>query len=150
MGYTGGKGQAPTYDTVCGGDGHTEALRIEYDPDRVTYEALLGQFFRGHVPWDGRGEAQYRSAIWWHDEAQRDAAWAALRRAKVQPGVVLVDAAKAWHDAEDYHQLWFTEAKRKVDEAKREHQREAAEKERKRKASPEAKKEESGDDQGPG
>lgn len=128
MGYTGGRSEAPTYKTVCDGDGHTEALCIEYDPDRVTYEALLGHFFRGHVPFDGRGEAQYRSAIWWHNEAQRDAAWAALRKKKVQAGVVLVELAKGWHDAEDYHQVWFMEAKRKADEAERERKKKAAEK----------------------
>lgn len=126
--YTGGRSEAPTYKTVCDGDGHVEALCIEYDPDNVTYETLLGHFFRGHVPFDGRGEPQYRSAIWWHNEAQRDVAWAALRKKKVQPGVVLVEPAKAWHDAEDYHQLWFVDAKRKADEAERERKKKAAEK----------------------
>ena len=47
VGYTGGKSDTPTYESVCGGDGHTEAIQVEYDPEKVSYEKLLDVFFKG-------------------------------------------------------------------------------------------------------
>lgn len=47
MGYTGGASGAPTYGSVCAGDGHTEALKIEFDPDVISYDSLLAMFWAG-------------------------------------------------------------------------------------------------------
>ena len=69
MGYTSGSTPAPNYDDL--GD-HTEALRLEFDEDVVSYEALVEQFWDLHAP--NKGSRQYRSAIFYHDEAQRECA----------------------------------------------------------------------------
>lgn len=50
VGYTGGSTPSPTYESVCRGDGHTEAMRVWFDPQQITYEQLLEEFFREHDP----------------------------------------------------------------------------------------------------
>jgi len=103
VGYTGGKSARPTYETVCAGDGHTEAIRIEYDPAEITYEQLLQQFYQEHTP--RRAQTQYKSAVWYHDEEQKNLAEAAV---KARGGkFVDVDPAPEWHDAERYHQKYL-------------------------------------------
>jgi methionine-S-sulfoxide reductase len=82
VGYTGGTVPKPTYEQVCGhGTGHAEAIKITFDPRRISYEQLLAAFWRMHDPttpnrqgWDF-GD-QYRSAIFVADESQRQAALA--------------------------------------------------------------------------
>jgi len=103
VGYTGGANPAPTYETVCGGDGHTEAIQVEYDPGWVTYNELLGHYYNGHTP--SAGKPQYKSAIWYHDEKQRKQAEAV---AESSGGIIDIEAAREWHDAEDYHQKYYT------------------------------------------
>jgi len=103
VGYTGGENPKPTYQSVCAGDQHTEAIQIEYDPSQVSYEKLLDEFWSGHRP--SPSKAQYKSAIWYHDEEQRAVAEAAIK-AKGE-AFVDVDEAKDWHDAEDYHQKYY-------------------------------------------
>ena len=49
---------------MCGGDGHTEALKIDYDPSVITYDELLTAFWEEHNPSGRKGKAQYKSAIW--------------------------------------------------------------------------------------
>eukprot|EP00439_Symbiodinium_sp_Y106_P017611 s4358_g2.t1 len=63
VGYTGGRNPRPTYDSVCAGDGHTEAIRVEYDPDKVSYDKLLDVFYKGCGA-ESSGKPQYKSAIW--------------------------------------------------------------------------------------
>jgi peptide-methionine (S)-S-oxide reductase len=80
VGYTGGQYDNPTYKNVCGGrTGHAEAVQVEYDPARISYDDLLGVFWENHNPttknrqgWD-IGD-QYRSAIFYHTPAQEAAA----------------------------------------------------------------------------
>jgi peptide-methionine (S)-S-oxide reductase len=79
-GYTGGGLDNPTYDHVkTGRTGHAEAVEIEYDPRRISYEEILRHFFRLHDPTtlnqqgNDRG-TQYRSAIFYHDDEQRETA----------------------------------------------------------------------------
>eukprot|EP00931_Biecheleriopsis_adriatica_P067710 TRINITY_DN41792_c0_g1_i1.p1 TRINITY_DN41792_c0_g1~~TRINITY_DN41792_c0_g1_i1.p1 ORF type:complete len:119 (-),score=21.30 TRINITY_DN41792_c0_g1_i1:33-389(-) len=98
VGYTGGENANPTYRTVCDGDGHTEAIQIEYDPDQVTYDELLDHFSQRAV--SSGGPTQYKHAIWYHTEEQREKA-----REK-QPHIDLEPAAE-WYDAEDYHQHYL-------------------------------------------
>jgi len=103
VGYTGGKNPAPSYESVCAGDGHTEAIRVEYDPQKVSYDDLLGQFYGGHRP--GGGKAQYKSAIWYHDEEQKEAVQKFV--SKTGAPSVEVKPADPWYDAEDYHQKYY-------------------------------------------
>ena len=107
VGYTGGRNPKPSYETVCGGDGHTEAIQIEYDPEEISYEMLLDQFIKGHQPM--RSKAQYKSAVWYHSDEQKKVVEERLQDYGVDH-VVDVDEAKSWHDAEDYHQKYYTKA----------------------------------------
>ena len=72
MGYTGGDTEAPTYGSVCSGDGHTEAIKIEYDPDVISYDSLLSMFWEEHNPSGYKPKVQYKSAIWPTTEAQEE------------------------------------------------------------------------------
>lgn len=114
-GYTGGTTPNPTYRQVStGGTGHTEAVQVRYDPAVVTYERLLDVYWRNVDPIDAGGQFcdrgdQYRSAIFVHDQKQRQAALeskAALERSGrlSQPIVTPVAQAETFYPAEDYHQ----------------------------------------------
>ena len=110
VGYTGGDTDAPTYGSVCGGDGHTEAMKVEYDPAVISYEDLLKVFFEEHNPSGYKPKTQYKSAIWPTNEAQEKAARAAIEDIEKKFGKTLhtdVEAPKAWHDAEEYHQKYI-------------------------------------------
>jgi peptide methionine sulfoxide reductase msrA/msrB len=118
VGYTGGKTEHPGYRDVSSGDtGHAEAIRIEYDPSVITYEELLGYFWRLHDPTqlDRQGPdigTQYRSAIFYHTEEQRKAAESSRERfdrSGVFPkkAVTKIVPAGAFYDAEEYHQDYF-------------------------------------------
>jgi peptide methionine sulfoxide reductase MsrA len=83
------------------GDGHIEAVRVEYDPEHVSYEQLLGVFFaQRHVR---KAKRQYMSAVWYHDGEQRTAAKAAIVT-HMLGSIVELHAASEWHDAEEHHQ----------------------------------------------
>ena len=117
-GYMGGTTANPSYQDVCTGQtGHAETVQVEFDPDRIGYEALLDAFFDMHNPTTlnrqgpDRG-TQYRSVIFYHDESQEKAA-----RRKVDelgssgrwhdPVVTqIVPAADFWR-AEEYHQRYL-------------------------------------------
>jgi peptide-methionine (S)-S-oxide reductase len=115
-GYSGGTLDNPTYDDVCTGTtGHAECVRVTFDPKKITYESLLDWFFRSHDPTSLNQQGadvgtQYRSAIFFHSDAQKAAALAAI--AKLQPKYArtivteLTPAGRFW-PAEDYHQDYF-------------------------------------------
>jgi peptide methionine sulfoxide reductase msrA/msrB len=115
VGYTGGVVRNATYEVVKRGDtGHAEAIRVTFDPAKLRYAELLGYFFRLHDPTTKNRQGndvgtQYRSAIFYHDEAQRDTA----ERVKAEVGasgkwkhpiVTEIVPAGSFYDAEDYHQ----------------------------------------------
>jgi peptide-methionine (S)-S-oxide reductase len=120
VGYAGGITPNPTYEEVCTGrTGHTEAVRVVYDPARVAYADLVKIFFEVHDPTQGMRQGndvgtQYRSAIYYADEAQRQAAEEAreayaLRLHAAGYGEVTTEIAPAgpFYYAEDYHQQYL-------------------------------------------
>ena len=115
-GYAGGSLEAPTYQRVCAGDtGHAEAVRIAFDPEAVSFEALLDLFWKIHDPTSLNRQGadvgeQYRSAIFYHDDAQREAALRSLEKTQAgldKPIVTQLQPAPRFWPAEDYHQGYF-------------------------------------------
>jgi peptide-methionine (S)-S-oxide reductase len=119
-GYAGGFTPNPTYEEVCGGGtGHAETVLVVYDPARVSYEQLLKVFWENHDPTQGMRQGndigtQYRSAIFYADEAQRasaDASREAYQRRLTEEGhdAITTEIAPApeFYYAEDYHQQYL-------------------------------------------
>ena len=117
-GYTGGSTEDPTYEQVSTGmTGHFEAVLVTYDPEQITYEALLDQFWRSINPTDAGGQfydrgSQYFTAIFYLDEEQRElaeASKAALEASGMfsEPIATQVLPAQPFYLAEDYHQDYF-------------------------------------------
>jgi peptide methionine sulfoxide reductase msrA/msrB len=115
VGYTGGKLDKPVYEDVhTGTTGHAEAVRVSFDPQKLSYEALLGFFFRMHDPTTANRQGndvgtQYRSAIFYTSEDQKRVAEAVKERVShsgkwKKPIVTQVVAATPFYLAEDYHQ----------------------------------------------
>ncbi len=115
VGYTGGKADQPSYQLVCtGGTGHAEAVEITFDPSVITYEKLLGYFFRMHDPTTLNRQhndvgTQYRSAIFYHSDTQKQTAEAVKARVNKsgkwkQPVVTEITKAGPFWSAEGYHQ----------------------------------------------
>jgi peptide-methionine (S)-S-oxide reductase len=109
-GYTGGNAKNPTYKQVCSGTtGHAEAVEVDYNPSKVTYDQLLNVFWNEHDPTaDGSYHGgQYRSAIFYHDHDQEVAAKASKEKLekKLRKTIQtqILPAPKFWM-AEDYHQ----------------------------------------------
>jgi len=120
VGYAGGHTTNPTYREVCSGKtGHTEVVRVVFDPARVSVEELLGLFWEGHDPTQGMRQGndvgpQYRSAIYTEDEAQKAAVEASLamyekRLSGAGFGRVTTEVRPAgpFYYAEDYHQQYL-------------------------------------------
>jgi peptide-methionine (S)-S-oxide reductase len=119
-GYAGGVTAEPSYEQVCSGrTGHAEAVRVVYDPARVSYEALLKAFWEAHDPTQGNRQGndvgtQYRSVIFVGSEAQRAAAQRSLEayqqvlRAAGYGSITteIVPAGEFWF-AEAYHQQYL-------------------------------------------
>lgn len=114
-GYTGGKVSNPTYERVCSGDtDHLEAVELEYDPEKIEYDELLELFFELHDPTtkDRQGPdvgRQYASAIFYHDEFQRnEAEWYKQRLIdKGVPVVTEIRPVQDFYPAEEYHQNYL-------------------------------------------
>jgi len=118
VGYSGGHTVSPTYENVCSGTtGHAETVEVTYDPERVTYEALLKLFWEIHDPTTLNRQGpdvgeQYRSAIFFLIPEQEAAARASkeeLRRSgRYKRDIVTeITPASAFYRAEDYHQQYF-------------------------------------------
>ena len=115
-GYMGGTVENPTYRAVCEGTtGHAEVTQIHYDPAIISFETLLDWLWRSHDPTTLNRQGydvgtQYRSAVFYHSEAQKTAA----EKSKVaaqgmfkDPIVTEITAASTYYPAEDYHQDYY-------------------------------------------
>ena len=118
VGYTGGTAKNPNYQIVCTGiTGHAEAIEITFDPNQLSYAKLLEIFFSYHDPTTLNRQGndsgtQYRSAIFYHNTAQEEAAKKAvelLTRAKVFKNKIVtqIEPAGEFYAAEDYHQKYL-------------------------------------------
>lgn len=117
-GYMGGRTEHPTYKQVCAGDtGHAETVQVTFDDDEVSYATLLDVFFDMHNPTTRNRQgpdvgSQYRSAVFWHDAEQKEAAERKIRELDASgkwPNPVVTEVAEAgtfWR-AEEYHQRYF-------------------------------------------
>ena len=115
-GYMGGHTERPTYEQVCSGTtGHAEVVRVEFDPDVVSYRDLVEIFFTIHDPTTLNRQGndigtQYRSVIFTHSPEQEATArqvMAEMAAVWDAPIVTQVVPEQAWYKAEDYHQDYF-------------------------------------------
>ena len=115
-GYTAGHQKNPTYKQVSAGvTGHTEAIEIVFDPDKVSYEKLLEVFWLNIDPLNAKGQfcdygTQYRTGIYYLDEQQQKHAEASLAGIKSKlnkPIATEIKAATQFYPAEDYHQNYY-------------------------------------------
>ncbi|MFO7585865.1 MAG: peptide-methionine (S)-S-oxide reductase MsrA [Anaerolineales bacterium] len=117
-GYSGGQTPNPTYQDVCNGTtGHAEVVRIKFDPALLPFNDLLRVFFSIHDPTSLNRQGadvgtQYRSAIYYHDESQKQAAEeiiAELQAAQLWPNPIVTEVSPLtnYYPAEDYHQEYF-------------------------------------------
>jgi len=120
VGYAGGYTPNPTYHEVCSGlTGHAEVVRVVFDPETVSYHALLKIFWENHDPTQGMRQGadvgtQYRSGVYWYDETQRLAAEAsrqAYQKKLTQAGygriTTEIRQAPEFYYAEDHHQQYL-------------------------------------------
>jgi len=118
VGYTGGHLKNPTYqDTNTGNSGHAESLELKFDPAKVSYAELLTLFFKMHDPTTANRQgndvgSQYRSAIFFHDEKQKETALELMRRIEKSGAwhaklTTQVAPAGMFYPAEDYHQRYL-------------------------------------------
>jgi len=118
VGYTGGSTTNPSYEDVCTDRmGHAEAVEVDFDPARITYEKLLDVFWENHDPTQKNRQGpdvgtQYRSAIFFHTPAQKAAAEAS--RAKLEasgryrrPIATEITPASTFWRAEEHHQRYL-------------------------------------------
>jgi peptide-methionine (S)-S-oxide reductase len=116
VGYTGGRTDNPTYEQVCAHiTGHAEAVEVEFDPEKISYEELLNVFWTNHDPTQLNRQGpdigdQYRSAIFFHDADQELAAKKSVPYAQQnyrRPIVTQIVPAEKFWEAEDYHQQYL-------------------------------------------
>ncbi|WP_101297284.1 peptide-methionine (S)-S-oxide reductase MsrA [Halegenticoccus soli] len=117
-GYAGGTTEDPTYEEVCSGEtGHAEVVQIAYDPDAISYRELLEVFFTIHDPTQLNRQgpdvgSQYRSAVFYHDDEQRETAEALIEELEAAGAyddsiVTEVEPLEAFYEAEAYHQDYY-------------------------------------------
>lgn len=116
-GYAGGEMENPSYEKVSGGKtGHAEAIQVKFDPSIISFETLLEVFFKLHDPTtkDRQGAdvgSQYRSMIFYADEAQRKSALNSVKIAQKEykdPIVTEITPFKNFYPAEEYHKDYYS------------------------------------------
>jgi peptide-methionine (S)-S-oxide reductase len=121
-GYSGGNVPNPSYKQVCTGEtGHAECVQILYEPDKISFDELLEVFWQVHDPTTLNQQGadvgtQYRSAIFYHDAAQKEKAEKYKREvndsgAFSKPVVTEISPAQKFYPAEDYHQEYYANNK---------------------------------------
>ena len=120
-GYTGGDAPGkPTYREVCSGlTGHAEVIQVEFDPQQVSYETLVTIFMTTHDPTTLNRQGadvgtQYRSAIFYHSEMQKETAEDVLKKLAAyfdNPIVTEITEAPVFYAAEDYHHDYYNQNK---------------------------------------
>jgi peptide-methionine (S)-S-oxide reductase len=122
VGYIGGHTKNPTYEEVCTDTtGHAEAVEIDYDPEKISYEKLLDAFFKMHNPTTLNRQgpdigSQYRSAIFYHSAKQKALAEQKIKvlddsNKYLNAIVTEVTAATTFYKAEEYHQNYLQKNK---------------------------------------
>lgn len=117
-GYTGGHVENPTYEQVKSGDtGHTEAVKITFDPEVMTYEKLLNYYWQVTDPTDAMGQFQdrgsnYRPVIFYNSKEQKKSAEESKKELEKSgrfddPIVTKIEPAQKFYEAEDYHQNFY-------------------------------------------
>lgn len=125
IGYTGGETKNPTYEKVCTGTtGHTEAVHVEFNPSKVSYEELLDVFWSIHDPTQLNMQGpdvgtEYRSVIFYHNEKQKKAAIASKEKLEKsgkykKPVVTAIAPVSEFYKAEEYHQKYLEKRKSKM------------------------------------
>jgi peptide-methionine (S)-S-oxide reductase len=118
VGYSGGNFEDPGYKDVCSGEtGHAEVVRIEFDPQKISYDALLKVFWQNHDPTTLNRQGpdigtQYRSVIFYHSDQQRLQAERSLAEISSsgrfsRPIVTVIEPAGEFYRAEEYHQQYL-------------------------------------------
>jgi peptide-methionine (S)-S-oxide reductase len=118
VGYCGGKTKNPTYEDVCTDTtGHAEAVEVEFDPAKVSYDKLLDVFWANHDPTTPNSQGpdfgtQYRSVIFYHTPEQQAAAQASKEKLEAsgrfrRPIVTQIVPAATFYRAEEYHQQYL-------------------------------------------
>ncbi|MGB6595254.1 MAG: peptide-methionine (S)-S-oxide reductase MsrA [Candidatus Nitrosopolaris sp.] len=119
-GYTGGTAKNPSYDQVCTGiTGHAESTQIQFDPKIISFEKILDIFWHTHNPTTLNRQGndvgtQYRSAIFYHDEKQKEIAEKSRKEFEAEgaykdPIVTEISPFKIFYVAEDYHKNYYEE-----------------------------------------
>lgn len=125
-GYTGGHTANPNYEQVCGhGTGHAETVKVDFDPNKVTYKKLLETFLSNHDPTTLNRQGpdvgdQYRSEIFYANQNQKDEAVAYIAQLEKtrkfsSPIVTKIEAVHEFYPAEGYHQDYFVKHGRACD-----------------------------------
>ena len=118
VGYSGGHTENPTYKEVCTDTtGHAEVVEVKYDPNEVSFDTLLDVFFENHNPTQLNRQgpdygSQYRSVVFFHSPEQQESAQKAIKKLEAsgkwnKPIVTLVEPAKPFYKAEEYHQRYL-------------------------------------------
>lgn len=115
-GYANGDVLNPTYKSVCSGTtGYAEAVKVEFDTETISLEQILEVFWHIHDPTTPNRQGadigtQYRSGVYYSDEAQKVVAEATKQKAQemfAEPIVTEIEALENWYEAEEYHQNYF-------------------------------------------
>lgn len=117
-GYAGGENQRPSYEEVSTGEtGHAEVIKVDFDPEQISYRDLLNVFFGTHNPTEHNRQgndvgSQYRSAIFFSDDRQKREAQALISELTSEqvfdrPIVTTVEPLKNFSEAEDYHKNYY-------------------------------------------
>lgn len=121
-GYTGGHTSNPTYKQVCsGGTGHTEAVQITYDPEKITFQELVDIYWKQTDPTDASGQFadrgdSYRPVIFYENDQEKEIAEYSKQRLNDsgrfnQPVVTSIEPKAPFYEAEDYHQNFYKKNK---------------------------------------